>query len=84
MSTTVLLGLTSVEKIGGKWILRGAVTFQIYWPPWASGSRSLMLRAAISCNIVSVQWPTILNFSKLLPRVLDITEPCVVCCFVCC
>ena len=34
MSTTVLLGLTSFEKIGGQWILGGggAVTFQIYWP----------------------------------------------------
>ena len=43
MSKTVLLGLTSFEKIGGQWILGGPVTFQIYW---ASGSRSLMLRAA--------------------------------------
>ena len=32
MSTTVLLGLTSFEKIGGQWIFGGPVTFQIYWP----------------------------------------------------
>ena len=33
MSTTVLLGLTSFEEIGGPVDLGGAVTFQIYWPP---------------------------------------------------
>ena len=40
MSTTVLLGLTSFEKIGGPVDLGGgsgfgggAVTFRIYWPP---------------------------------------------------
>ena len=46
MSTTVWLGLTSFEKIGGQWILRGASNFSNLLAPWASGSRSLMLRAA--------------------------------------
>ena len=44
MSTTVLLGLTSFEKIGGQWIFGGPVTSNLL-APWASGSRSLMLRA---------------------------------------
>ena len=46
MSTTVLLGLTSFEKIGGQWIFGGASDFSNLLAPWASGSRSLMLRAA--------------------------------------
>ena len=45
MSTTVLLGLTSFEKIGGQWIFGGASDFSNLLAPWASGSRSLMLRA---------------------------------------
>ena len=45
MSTTVLLGLTSFEKIGGQWIWGGASNFSNLLAPWASGSRSLMLRA---------------------------------------
>ena len=53
MSTTVLLGLTSFEKIGGQWIFGGASDFSNLLAPWASGSRSLMLRAAsdewVSC-----------------------------------
>ena len=47
MSTTVLLGLTSFEKIGGQWIFGGASDFSNLLAPWASGSRSLMLRADI-------------------------------------
>ena len=44
MSTTDLLGLTSFEKIGGQWIFGGASDFSNLLAPWASGSRSLMLR----------------------------------------
>ena len=47
MSTTVLLALTSFEKIGGQWIFGGASNFSNLLAPWASGSRSLMLRAAL-------------------------------------
>ena len=47
MSTTVLLGLTSFEKIGGQWIFGGASDFSNLLAPWASGSRSLMLRAVM-------------------------------------
>ena len=47
MSTTVLLGLTSFEKIGGQWIFGGASDFSNLLAPWASGSRSLMLRAVL-------------------------------------
>ena len=47
MSTTVLLGLTSFEKIGGQWIFGGASDFSNLLAPWASGSRSLMLRAEV-------------------------------------
>ena len=46
MSTTVLPGLTSFEKIGGQLIFWGASNFSNLLAPWASGSRSLMLRAA--------------------------------------
>ena len=45
MSTTVLLRLTSFEKIGGQRIFGGASDFSNLLAPWASGSRSLMLRA---------------------------------------
>ena len=45
MSTTVLLGLTSFEKNWGQWILGGGSKFSNLLGPWASGSRSLMLRA---------------------------------------
>ena len=46
MSTTVLLGLTSFEKIGGQRIWGGGGSnFSNLLAPWASGSRSLMLRA---------------------------------------
>ncbi len=48
MSTTVLLGLTSFEKIGGQCIFGGASDFSNLLAPWASGSRSLMLRAAVA------------------------------------
>ncbi len=47
MSTTVLLGLTSFEKNGGQWIFGGASDFSNLLAPWASGSRSLMLRAVV-------------------------------------
>ena len=50
MSTTVLLGLTSFEKIGGQWIFGGASDFSNLLAPWASGSRSLMLRAVLNIN----------------------------------
>ena len=43
--STFLLGLTSFEKIGGQWIFGGASDFSNLLAPWASGSRSLMLRA---------------------------------------
>ena len=46
MSTTVLPGFPSFEKIGGQWIFGGASDFSNLLAPWASGSRSLMLRAA--------------------------------------
>ena len=49
MSTTVLLGLPSFEKIGGQWIFGGASDFSNILAPWASGSRSLMLRAVMYC-----------------------------------
>ena len=46
MSLTVLLGLTSFEKIGGQWIFGGASNFSNLLAPWASGgSRNVMLRA---------------------------------------
>ena len=48
MSTMVLLGLTSFEKIGGKLIFGGASNFSNLLAPWASGSKSLMLRAAVT------------------------------------
>ena len=48
MSTTVLLGLTSFEKIGGQWIFGGASDFSNLLAPRASGSRSLMLRAGFA------------------------------------
>ena len=50
MSTTVLLGLPSFEKIGGQWIFGGASDFSNLLAPWASGSRSLMLRAELDKN----------------------------------
>ena len=46
MSTTVLLELTSFGKIGCQWIFGGGSDFSNLLAPWASGSRSLMLRAA--------------------------------------
>ena len=49
MSTTVLFGLTSFEKIGGQWILGGPVTSQIYWPP---GPVAQELNVE-GCNIVN-------------------------------
>ena len=50
MSMTVLLGLTSFEKLGasGFWG-GGGSNFSNLLGPWASGSRSLMLRAEVSC-----------------------------------
>ena len=58
MLTTVLLGLTSFEKIGGQWIFGGASDFSNLLAPWASGSRSLMLRAAdvllLMLSVISV------------------------------
>ena len=45
MSTTVLLGLTSFEKNWGPVDFWGASDFSNLLAPWASGSRSLMLRA---------------------------------------
>ena len=51
MSTTVLLGLASFEKIGGQWIFGGASNFSNLLAPWASGSRSLMLRPAHITNV---------------------------------
>ena len=54
MSTTVLLELASFEKIGGEWIFGGASNFSNLLAPWASGSRSLMLRAAPSSVLPSI------------------------------
>ena len=65
MSTTVLLGLTSFEQIGGQWIFWGTSTFSNLLAPWASGSRSLMLRAAQDPE----QWPTSLTVSSESDRV---------------
>ena len=48
MSTTVLLGLRRLKKIGGQWIFGGASDFSNLLAPWASGSRSLMFRAGLS------------------------------------
>ena len=45
MSTTVLLGITSFEKNWGPVDFGGASNFSNLLAPWASGSRSLMLRA---------------------------------------
>ena len=45
MSTTVLLGLTSFEKNWGPVDFWGASDFSNLLAPWASDSRSLMLRA---------------------------------------
>ena len=50
MSTTVLPGLTSFEKIGSQWIFGGASNFSNLLAPWASGSRSLILRAGVACS----------------------------------
>ena len=47
MSTTVLLGLKSFEKNWGPVDFRGASNFSNLLAPWASGSRSLMLRAVL-------------------------------------
>ena len=54
MSTTVLLGLPSFEKIGGQWIFGGAGDFSNLLAPWASGSRSLMLRADFSYQLLVI------------------------------
>ena len=43
--------LTSFEKIGGQWIFGGASDFSNLLAPWASDSRSLMLRAAKSVSV---------------------------------
>ena len=48
MSTTVLLGLTSFEKNWGPVYFWGASNFSNLLAPWASGSRSLMLRAVVN------------------------------------
>ena len=56
MSTTVLLGLTSFEKIRGQWILGGGGSnFSNLLATWASGSRSLMLRAVCTHFLSPVQ-----------------------------
>ena len=59
MSTTVLLGLTSFEKIGGQWIFGGASNFSNLLAPWPSGSRSLMLRAVIIAMIKASMLPSV-------------------------
>ena len=64
MSTTVLLGLTSFEKIEGQWIFGGASNFSNILAPWASGSRSLMLRAV--ALIVFNDHPPSENMGKYL------------------
>ena len=61
-STVVLLGLLSLEKIGGQWILGGGSNFSNLLAPWASGSRSLMLRAEDSKqlrNVSHIQCPVV-------------------------
>ena len=52
MSTTVLLGLTSFEKNWGPVDFWGSSDFSNLLAPWASGSRSLMLRAAFPLQIL--------------------------------
>ena len=52
MSTAVLLGLMSFEKIGGQWIFGGGSNFSNLLAPWASSSRSLMLRAVESLGMI--------------------------------
>ncbi len=47
MSTMVYSDLRRLKKIGGQWIFGGASDFSNLLAPWASGSRSLMLRAEI-------------------------------------
>ena len=68
MSTTVLLGLTSFEKIGGQWIFGGASDFSNLLAPWASGSRSLMLRAArcILSDGVSIYNNILITFEEFI------------------
>ena len=64
MSTTVLLGLTSFEKIGGQWIFGGASDFSNLLAPWASGSRSLMLRAVTDTTIDNIYRKAIPGFDN--------------------
>ena len=51
--------LRHLKKIGGQWVFGGASDFSNLLAPWASDSRSLMLRAggyllvASSCDIFS-------------------------------
>ena len=61
MSTTVLLGLTSFEKIGGQWIFGGASDFSNPPGPVAPG---LMLRA-VKCCERGFTVERVLNYSLL-------------------
>ena len=65
MSTTVLLGLTSFEKIGGQWIFGGASDFSNLLAPWASGSRSLMLRAVEALASITQVYQSIFQISQV-------------------
>ena len=73
MSTTVLLGLTSFEKNWGPVDFWGASDFSNLLAPWASGSRSLMLRAGVGGDPISrkkslltLEWP--LTVCNLFPN----------------
>ena len=54
--------LRRLKKNGGQWIFGGASNFSNLLAPWASGSRSLMLRAAINnactCRLCGERQPT--------------------------
>ena len=46
--------ISCLKKIGGQWIFGGASDFSNLLAPWASGARSLMLRAAVAVAVVVV------------------------------
>ena len=77
MSTMVYSDLHRLKKIGGQWIFGGASNFSNLLAPWASGSRSLILRTGIIHRVILKE--LYISFSK---RVVESTTdytftPCV-------
>ena len=48
--------LRHLKKIGGQWVFGGASDFSNLLAPWASDSRSLMLRAEMPFNDGEEGW----------------------------